>query len=74
MAAVLKVHVEYVGHEVGHWCNQCMLSTGARLWWTTTTNGDTTLRQCLFCVDCESHDITVSDDAEDATNGHIEAD
>lgn len=67
MAAEVTVRVEYVGHELGHWCNTCMLSTGVRLWWTTTTEPETTLRSTVFCTECDGANVSLSDDAVDVT-------
>ncbi len=57
MAARLVVTVEYVGNDIGLWCLDCNLSTGARVWFTTTTCGQTTLRSNVFCTECRSRNV-----------------
>lgn len=52
------VHVEFVDVETGLWCRDCALSTGARVWFTTTILCTTRLRSQLFCTEAgQAHTI-----------------
>lgn|GEM_PF-7048426 len=59
---VIVLQVEYVTHDPGLWCNDCLLSTGLRIWYTVTT-GDTTgaLHEQVFCTDCGGRNIEGSE-------------
>lgn len=45
----VSVSVEVVAVEQGVWCDTCLLSTAARVWFTTTTGAQTTLRSKTAC-------------------------
>lgn len=54
------VAVEYVDHDLGHWCRPCGRSTGARVWFTVTIPGcGPEVWSALFCTVCEDYDIEV---------------
>lgn len=57
--AVVVVHVEQVDVDLGLWCAPCALSTGVRVWFTTTISGaGTSLRSTELCIECGSQDVT----------------
>lgn len=56
---VVRLGVEYLDHEAGHWCNTCLLSTGFRFWVVCRQNDRMDLRQRLHCYECGGHDITL---------------
>ena len=58
---VVAVAVEYVGNDLDLWCFDCMLCTGARVWFTTTASSVTTLRYAVFCTECGGRNV--EDDA-----------
>ena len=58
MVPRIVVAVEYLGNDIGLWCTDCNLSTGARVWFTTTTLGRTTLRFNVFCTECGRRNVT----------------
>lgn len=61
MAAKIRstaVHIEYVDHDAGHWCNTCHLGTGFRIWVAVSHLGRMHLQTRLVCSDCEGHDVT----------------
>jgi hypothetical protein len=45
----VSVRVESLAVEDDVWCDTCNLSTASRFWFTTTTNGQTTLRSRTVC-------------------------
>ncbi len=50
---VVSVHVEYVTHEHGLWCNTCMLSTGIRYWLAVMAGPRMHLQERLWCDEHE---------------------
>lgn len=57
MAPKSTVSFELVESEVGLWCLDCLTSGGVVLWFTTTTNGRTSLRSKRFCRDCQGNRV-----------------
>lgn len=54
----VAVHAELVTVDTGLWCLDCALSTGARVWFTTTVLGTTRLRSQVFCTEAgQQHDV-----------------
>jgi len=60
-ATVVTVHLEWVGHQTGLWCCECSLSTGARVWFTTTVGRRTAVHENRFCTECGGRQV---EDAE----------
>ena len=52
MAAKVTVSIEHLSNDLGLWCLDCNLSTAARVWFTTRTGSETTLRSSAFCTEC----------------------
>lgn len=50
-ARQVSVHVEYLWHDEGHWCNTCMLGTGFRVWVAIHGPTGTHLQQRLWCYE-----------------------
>lgn len=48
---VSSVHIEYVDHDHGHWCNTCMLSTGIRFWVAVSHGDRMHLQERLYCYE-----------------------
>lgn len=62
MATRLSVRVEYLDNDLGLWCNDCRLSSGARCWFATTSCADgiptdTSVRSAVFYTDCGSRNV-----------------
>jgi len=52
MAKARSVSLEYVDHEVGLWCANCMMATGIAFWVALTTDtGETTVMDTSFCTE-----------------------
>lgn len=60
--STLHVHTEILGVEVGHWCNQCLLSTGFRVWYVNRIGTSMCLHSANGCTDCHHEDVTLTDD------------
>lgn len=60
---ILKVWLEPLTHELGHWCRPCGLSTGIRIWFVVRSSGGMTLQSRLVCHECGSHEVIVDPDA-----------
>lgn len=50
---VVSVRVEYLTHDEGHWCNNCMLGTGMRFWVAIISPVGLHLQQRLWCYEHE---------------------
>lgn len=59
---VVTVVVEYVGHDLGHWCRPCALPSGVRIWIATRTDGRMALQHRVQCHDCGGTDVVIDDD------------
>lgn len=57
---VVLVQVEHLANDLGLWCNDCMLSSGIRVWFASTHAGVTTVRSTLGCLDCDGDNITAA--------------
>jgi len=55
--AVVVGRVEVLSLETGLWCMDCMLSTGLRLWYVTSTGLASTLRSKAECRECGGRDL-----------------
>lgn len=64
---VVSVHLEYLDHDTGHWCNTCRLGTGIRIWVAVSIPGRMHLQQRLYCYECDGRDVTI--DPEALTDG-----
>lgn len=58
-ARVVSVHLEYLHHDTGHWCNTCLLSTGIRIWVAVHTATRMHLQTRLWCYDCQTSNVTI---------------
>lgn len=51
------VDVEQVDLDTGLWCTPCALSTGVRIWFTTTIANRTSLRSTAVGIDCGGSNV-----------------
>jgi hypothetical protein len=61
--SLVVTNVEVLGHDHGHWCNRCLLSTGVRAHVAMTIGTHTRMSKALWCTECGSRDIEVDPDA-----------
>jgi hypothetical protein len=59
MPRTRSVQLEYVDHEVGLWCNTCMMSTGIAFWITLDDGTDVTVMDATFRTEPggDDHDV-----------------
>lgn len=55
---VVVCRVEVLSLETGLWCMDCMLSSGLRLWFVTSTGLASTLRSRVECRECGGRNLT----------------
>lgn len=60
------IWLELLDYELGHWCNDCMLSTGIRFWivWftSTPTDGFIKLVEQYRCHECQGTNVVADAD------------
>lgn len=54
----VSVQLEHLTNDLGLWCNDCMLASGVRIWFTATCQGTTLLRTTYGCVDCDGDNVS----------------
>ncbi|WP_109507347.1 hypothetical protein [Nocardioides speluncae] len=64
MHRTVHVRTEQVDHEHGHWCNDCMLSTGLRWWDVLIIGGRWIFRTIWWCHECGGRNITPAADGD----------
>ena len=55
---VVSVHVEYLDHDHGHWCNTCQLGTGLRVWVAMRHRDRMHLQERMYCYECDGRNVT----------------
>lgn len=55
----VTLHRELIAHDHGHWCSDCLLSTGIRAYIVLRTKDRMWVTQMVWCEDCGSRRILV---------------
>lgn len=72
---VVTVTVEYLTHDVGHWCTRCNLTTGVRVWLVRTIGaGPGILDEQYGCLNCNDGNAIVRTGAAHPGRGEHVAD
>lgn len=59
---LVSVVIEYVAHDLGHWCRPCALPSGIRMWRAVRRPEGMTLQVHLWCDQCGRSDVVIDDD------------
>lgn len=54
---VILITFEVLGVEVGHWCNQCLVSSGIRVWYVNAIGLSMCFHSSTACRDCDQDDV-----------------
>lgn len=65
-ARAVKVKREIVAREYGHWCGDCNLGSGMRIYVAVWINMLMHLQVHMLCDDCGGSNVAVAPDAPDA--------
>ena len=57
----VAVRLEYLGHQLGLWCNTCLISSGVRVCFAATTAGRLVLQSTAGCAECGGRDVVEQD-------------
>lgn len=60
--AVVTVTIEYVTHELGHWCRDCALPSGMRMWLAVRGPRGMNLQSRVWCDDCGGPNVVIDDE------------
>lgn len=65
-ARTVRLAVEYLDHEIGHWCRRCLLSTGMLFWVAVRGPRGMHLQLKPWCHECGGTDVEISRDGPHA--------
>jgi hypothetical protein len=61
-SVTVSVVTELLGHDHGHWCPRCLLSSGIRAWLAVRVGPRLTMHVRTWCQECGNRSIDVDPD------------